>query len=392
MIVNRIGGSCAFLAASAVLFVAASAAAQPVLERVVLVERHGVRSPTQDNAALDALSAAPWPRWSVAPGILTPHGAEGVTLMGAALRKVYADQGLLPQVGCPGEGVVSVVADGHDQRTRESGRAFVRGMAEGCVVKVADTAEGDPLFDSLAAHPLVPAEAEAATTAMGPVDTAETRAALAALQAIAAPDACSTHKGVCLDGASILSAKANGVRVQGPLATGATLAENLLLEYAEGMPLDQVGWGRVHSAADIARVTPAHSRASDLTRRIPYVAARRGAALTEAVQAALHGRASAYGDGKARLVLFAGHDTNLSNLAGTFGLDWRLVGQPDETAPVTTLAFELWRDGATGARTVKVVVYFETLDQLRTLSPKTVSRADAKVDCAAAPVCVSRGF
>jgi 4-phytase/acid phosphatase len=377
---------------SAALLVAAPAAAQPVLDRVVLVERHGVRSPTQDKAALDALSAAPWPVWSVKPGELTAHGAEGVRLMGAALRKVFADQGLLPASGCPRTSAVAIIADGADQRTRESGRSFARGLAEDCAVAVAYTAEDDPLFDSLAVHPLDPAEAEEAVAAQGPVDTPETRAALGALQSIVAPGACDTKNGVCLRGASTLSAKADGVKVLGPLATASTLAENLLLEYAEGLPLDQVGWGKVRSSADIARVMPAHGRVSDLTRRAPYVAARRAAVLAQAVLDALAGRSSAYADGRARLVLFAGHDTNLANLAGTFGLDWRLVGQPDETAPATALAFELWRDPATGTRTVEVVVFYETLDQLRTLQPRTVSRADVAVDCAGAPICLTRMF
>jgi 4-phytase/acid phosphatase len=389
MALRKFDAPSAGVTAAVALALAAPVAAQPTLERVVIVERHGVRAPTQDNAALDALSAKPWPVWSVGPGILTPHGAEGVALMGAALRKVYADQGLLPATGCPEAGAVAVVADGHDQRTRESARAFVRGLADGCGIKVVDTAEGDPLFGSVAIDALNAAEADKAVAALAPVDTPASRAALDALQATVAPDGCVSHKGVCLDGASTVSAKANAVRVQGPLATGATLAENLLLEYAEGMPLDQVGWGKVRGAADIARVMPAHSRLSDLTRRFPMSARLRGAGLALAVNDRLDGP---YSDGKARMFVFAGHDTNLANLAGTFGLSWTLKDQPDETAPATALAFEVWGDRAAGTRTVKVVVFYETLDQLRTLEPKTVSRTEATLDCAKAPICLAKRF
>jgi 4-phytase/acid phosphatase len=66
------------------------------------------------------------------------------------------------------------------------------------------------------------------------------------------------------------------------------------------------------------------------------------------------------------VTVIAGHDTNISNLAGVFGLSWTLPNQPDATAPDTVLAFELWRDGA--SKTVRIVVYSQSLDQLRDAS------------------------
>ncbi len=56
-------------------------------------------------------------------------------------------------------------------------------------------------------------------------------------------------------------------------------------------------------------------------------------------------------------------------MAGVFGLDWTLPGQPDATAPATALAFELWADPRSGARYVRPVIYYLDLDQLRRLSP-----------------------
>jgi 4-phytase/acid phosphatase len=70
-----------------------------------------------------------------------------------------------------------------------------------------------------------------------------------------------------------------------------------------------------------------------------------------------------------KLLLLAGHDTNLVWMASTFGLTWTLPGEPDGTAPSTALAFELWSDGS--KKYVRPVLYYETLDQLRTLTPAT---------------------
>jgi 4-phytase/acid phosphatase len=112
---------------------------------------------------------------------------------------------------------------------------------------------------------------------------------------------------------------------------------------------------------------PVHEIESDLMRRTPYLAVHNGGLLARAVMDAIDGRAPIRGQGgaDARFVLFAGHDTNLSNLAGILGLDWTLRGQPDKTAPDTALVFEVWRDPASGERIVKTAVIYQTLDQLR---------------------------
>ena len=59
------------------------------LELVVIFSRHGIRSPIQSNAALAPYAASAWPAWSVAPGMLTPHGARQMTAMGAYYRAKY---------------------------------------------------------------------------------------------------------------------------------------------------------------------------------------------------------------------------------------------------------------------------------------------------------------
>ena len=146
-----------------------------------------------------------------------------------------------------------------------------------------------------------------------------------------------------------------------------SLAEDLLLEYAEGMPRADVGWGRAASAARIASVMAAHERPTELMRRDPYLSSRVGAAMGRLIFAALAGEAGPHSGHGVRLLALAGHDTNISLMGGLFGLDWTLPGEPDATAPATTLAFELWIDK--GAQFVRPVIYYETLDQLRSLAP-----------------------
>jgi 4-phytase/acid phosphatase len=144
----------------------ALASATPVLERVVLVARHGVRSPTQTVQALDAATGQSWPAWPLGPGELTPHGAKALGRMGEFLHGLYVRKGLLPALGCGAAGAVQVGADGADSRTRLSGDILAHTLAPGCGVVSNHATDGaaDPLFN-------------AAETAVCPLDSAEALAA-----------------------------------------------------------------------------------------------------------------------------------------------------------------------------------------------------------------------
>jgi len=359
----------------------------PRLERVVLVMRHGVRPPTAANAELDKLSAQPWPAWPVAPGELTPHGAEVVRIVAAGVRAAYARDGLLPVGRCPAPGAVAIWADGHDQRTRASGEAFAQAVVAGCGLasRSGPAGEPDPLFGGVmsAACVIDPAAVEADVRRVaGPsgLTDADARGALDRLQAIVAPRGCAGGQGVCLSGPDALSAGAKGAKLSGPLPGGASLAEDLFLEYAEGKPAAEVGWGRADGAA-IAAVMPAHERYAALTRSAPYLAGRRGGLLAGFVLRALEGR-PAPGDPPVgtRLTVIAGHDTNLSTLQGVFGLSWKLPGQPDSTAPATALAFELWRE-PDGRERVRTRVFYLPLEAMRGLDRKAAAEAPVTSSC-----------
>ncbi len=345
----------------------ASSASAMTLERVVLVQRHGVRPPTSTNAELGVFSAAPWPAWPVAPGELTPHGALTVKLMGESLRAVYRASGVLPVAGCPKAGEVVVWADGTDERTRHSGAVLAEALAPGCGVKAAwgEAHPRDPIFGE-APSGACSIDADRARDEMAEagrlVDKSrETRDALARLQAIIAPDACRGGPGLCL------TSPPKETTAKSAWGPAPSLAEDLLLEYAEGMPAADVGWGRAASAATIAEVMPLHELHTASLRHQPYFAARAGAVMGRLVIAALAGESGPHSGPDVRVLALAGHDTNILLMAGLFGLDWTLPGEPDASAPATTLAFELWSDK--GRRFVRPVIYYETSDQLRTLRP-----------------------
>ncbi|MCJ2137617.1 histidine-type phosphatase [Methylobacterium sp. J-026] len=353
--------------------------AEPRLERVVTVSRHGVRAPTAAPAALEARTGRPWPAFPVEPGEMTPHGAEALSRMGAYLRSVYARAELLPETGCPPPNAVQVWADGATNRTLRSGQVLAEAVAPGCglVARHGPVGASDPVFDGGRVCPLDPAAALAAVQARTAGGTAVTdrasEKAIAALKRILGPAACKAVPAACLDGPSTLGATPTGPKIEGPLALAAAVSENLLLEYAQGLPADQVAWGQ-GTPETLAALLPAHRRAADLLHRTPEIAAFHGATLLRMLADLLQGVVPR-GLGvpplgaSARLVVLAGHDTTLSTLSGALGLGWSLPGQPDPTAPGATLAFEVWRSPETSARTIRVRIYAQTLDQLRSARP-----------------------
>lgn len=376
---------CALLVATPALAAAPSVPQDgAVLERVVLVARHGIRSPTKAPQTLQTQTGHVWAQWPVAPGELTDHGKQALAQMVGMVRQYYTQAGLLPSAGCPQPGTVAIWADAKDHRTRESGAIWANQLAPSCAVQAQSLADGqeDPVF----AGPSTPLSQQDQAAITHEFDqrvstiTPGIGQSLNTLQAVLAPTACTTDKPHCLSAnMAALAWKKGKPHLEGGLATGGTAAENLLLEYAQGMPKQAEPFAPHDPAPLIAQVFPLHTEESWLIRRLPTLAARKGAVMAAIVQNTLFGKP----DGtlpnvteQIKLLVLSGHDTNLDVLATLYGLDWSFTDQPDPTAPDTTLAFELWRT-ASGPK-VTVRLFHQGLEDLRTLAPPTPA-ADMQV-------------
>lgn len=345
-----------FIAAGALIVAGPGCAADPQLKYVVIVTRHGVRSPTWDTSRLNQYSAEPWPDWGVPPGNLTPHGRRAIELIGAYYRRWLSEERLIEPKTCEDASRITIYAD-KDQRTIETGRTLADTLLPGCDVKTAFQSGGssDPLFSgTFTADPEL--SEQAVRKRLDPQLLQHYRAALDALQYI-------------LGSASSKVVDPSADIVKGTFATGSTLSENLLLEYTNGTA--DPGWGRL-TKENLQQVMGIHTAYADLMRRTPYLA-RRGsnllATIVHSVEQAASGHPVEGALGKAgdALLVISGHDTNLSNLSGLLGLSWQLTGyQADDTPPGSALIFEL-RQGSDGTFSVRLRFVAQTLDQMRSL-------------------------
>ena len=357
------------------------------LQMVVILSRHGVRSPLSAGADLDKFSAAPWPKWEVAPGILTAHGYELMKIFGTWDRAKFSGEGLLAPAGCADAAHVTVIAD-TDQRTRETGKALAEGMFPGCNIDVQSQPDGitDPLFLPRKAgighpDPAVVTAAVAGRIGDNPANLTETyRPQLTALDRILS--GCgrlppNPHRTSIFDiPASLKPGTAESpVAARGPLITASTLIENLLLEYTQGMSTADTGWGCVDGAT-LRFIMQANVAAWDYDDRTPAFARTYASNLLDHIRSTMEQGVTAkpvpgaIGKPGDRMVILVGHDTDIATVAGALGIDWIADGRFGDSPPGGALVFELWRSPKAGSF-VRVAFTTQTLEEMRNSEPLT---------------------
>lgn len=359
------------------------------LKFVVYLIRHGIRSPTGIPEQYNTYSSAPWPAWSVPPGNLTAHGYRVMRIFGAYDHEQLSDERLLTATGCLDADRVTVYADS-DQRTRETGHALAAGLFPDCSVPVHALPEGtpDPLFHPLEAggFPANSALSVAAIKARVGGDPGNLSAIYHArltdldniLSKCGTPGTTNRKRMSILDipAAASESRGSHPADLRGPLNTASTLTENLLLEYTEGMPNSDVGWGCVNGS-NLRTLLELHVAAADFTQRTTAIAQLQASNLLDHIRRALQQAATGQAIAGAisrpndRALFLIGHDTNLSELSGLLNLTWIADGRRDDTPPGAAIVFELWHSKASGADSVRAYYTAQTLEQMRSESTLT---------------------
>jgi 4-phytase/acid phosphatase len=366
------------------------------LRLVVILARHGVRSPIASETRSSAFNAQPWPAWPVEPGALTPHGIEALKRMGEFYRQRY---GSLLAEGCN-----SVYAEStNTSRTIASAKATLSAVVPGCSVDV----HADLLQDPATIDRQRLADATNGRMANQPEWFERAFAApLAEMHTVltgcnASDTSCDTKKPdfrntMLQPNGSAPSMSQPGTssartlvprdpRIESSVALGADFAENFLLQYVEGMPMEQIGWGRV-SRTTLDRLMEMNTRYHDFFLRTPYYAQQAAGPLAKQISDTL-----VYSPVRASTVIISGpntqnknpeygrrffflsaHDANLTWMGGLLRIDWLVSDETfNATPPGSALVFELHHNKQTNADTVRVLFIAQKLDQIRNLTSLT---------------------
>ena len=354
---------------------AAAVAAPPPsqLRMVIVLSRHGVRSPTHP-AELQAYAAQTWPAWPGKPGNLTEHGALLMQQFGAYYRRTYGESLAIGEHGCPPAGSIFVWAD-IDQRTRATGDAILAGLAPGCNIPVHHApADPDRLFDPLPGIGVVD-KAESMASVLGAVGgnlnalTVAYGGAFATMESVLGCESPATCKQISQVPTTVANDGDGGLAgLSGGLDMAGDVAENMLLEYTNGNA--DVGWGRV-DRAHLLQLLVLHVLGKQLEHGNRYSArAHSSNMMTHILQTLEEGATGQAVSGtrvppKTRFVFLSGHDTQLAEFSGLLGLSWLIDGdQYNDTPPGSALIFEL--RAAPGTQpSVRTFFAAQSLDSMR---------------------------
>lgn len=379
------------------VFLAQPVLAQPAapakgftLLRVVVVMRHGVRPPTKAQVVPEGLSNRDWPKWDVQFGYLTGHGTQAIARLGEFDGQTYA--GLLADACTGGKApAVRVVAD-TDQRTLATADAWAGGAVKGCKLPVENAGEGkaDPRFSPFESEQKFDADAglKSAQAALPKEGLAGLDAAnRARLDAISAILGCTKADCKLSSMPTVLDAAKGRVKISGGLDTGSTVGQVLMLEYADGKPMNEIGWGLADKAR-IRDLLSLHALEFQLVARPKAIADFGAKPLLAEVKRGL------FATDTARVTVLVGHDSNLAYIGGALGLHWIGGDFPqDDPPPGGAIIFELWTNKA-GAQKVVVRFRSQTLDEIRNLTPLTAGALTTlkPAVCGKQPVCDGSRF
>ena len=374
------------LAASAISGAAAqvpAGAPDTDLVLTLILSRHGVRSPLLKNEEMAKFAAEPWPQWEVPAGILTPHGRKVMELMGEYYRAYYTAQGLL--TGDPAQDAPKIYfRSDANERTINTAKALGEGLLGGREVVVhalpmTNAHSGDPLLDPDT-----------------PLEKLDGGLRTASLQGRIGGDARTLLESnrLTLDALERVLFGGDGTTPPGKTAIAdlpaATLwqgaqrvVDAIGLEYADGKPLDQVGWGRLHPA-DLPQIMTLSAMNFDLTWRTPLharaAASNLASHLVATLEQAAQGQAvtGALGAPGQRLIVVVGHDSNIVPLAGLLDLEWAVPGAPmGPFLPGGSLVFELRHRRSDGQYLVRTRYVSPTVEQTRAAEPFTLEHPPA---------------
>ena len=388
------------LALSCGPFLAAQSVDDTQLKQVIIFGRHGVRTPILPNVTLNAFSALPFPDFAAAGvSVLTPNGGKNETLLGGYFRLRLMQEGLLTGKDSADAAFLYLRANGTPLIVGTA-QAFAAGMLPAASININSytAPANDPLFNPLNAGVATLDYQKAVAAVNGRLgdnpqslafayapELALTRSVLFNYPVSQTP-VLATPAGK-IDATAIPISVAAGTTALpvdlGGLTMVSSAIDPFVMEYADGLPGSQVGWGQLTDGG-ILQTFRLYNLLLDLEFRTPYLAGVQSSNIAShvvrsLVQAATGSSMSgALGTPSTKVIVLVASNTNITGLAGLLHLDWLLPGyQADACAPGGALVFELRQSQSTGEYLVRALYITQTMEQLRNLTVLTLDTPPA---------------
>ncbi len=380
-------------------FLAAQPADDTQLKQVIIFGRHGVRSPVLPNNALFLFSATQYPVFTdamgntLSPAVLTPNGGTIETLLGGYFHLWLIQQGLLTGNDSADANFVYFRATDTPLIT-DTAKFFWAGLLPaGGTPNINVVPGSDPLFDPVGAgvalmdyqmalaavNGRVGGNPGALASAYAP-ELALTRSVLFnyPVNTTPVPLAPKGKTDATAEPITLATGDSTLPVSIGGLTDVIAAIDPFVMEYANGMPDAEVGWGQL-DAGGVNQTFRLYDLLLDLEFRTPYLAKVQSSNVAShiarsLVQAATgNAVAGSLGSPSTKIIALIASNTNITGLAGLLHLDWLLPSyEADVAAPSGALVFELRQSQSTGEYIVRASYISQTMDQLRFLTLLTL--------------------
>ena len=372
-----------------------------VLKQIIIFGRHSVRSSAVSSELLATFASQPYPDFGVPTGYLTPHGAQAEVLLGTYFRTYLLAEGLLTGADTDDANRTYFRANSI-QRSNITASSLAAGLLPSASVPVHSYPLGqvDPIFDPIAAKVAVVDTDRAAREVSGTYNASALAGAYSAELSLARSVLFNYPNGtlpVPPAPAGLTDVTAAPIQLPpaaGPLHAGAVITlsgldssyyatDPFIMEYADGMPLQSVAWGRLPPGG-LSQLTRLITLDFAIEMTTPYLSqvqsSNAAAHILRSMEQAIRGKRvpGAFGTPGTNLLGIISSDVYVVGLAGLLKMHWMLPGyQQDFAAPGGALVFELRQVRSTGDYIVRAYYTAQTLDQLRNLTPLTAAQPPA---------------
>jgi 4-phytase / acid phosphatase len=391
-----------------------------ILKQIIFFGRHSIRTATSDTNSLDQCSANPFPDFvGVTVGYLTPNGQQAAGLLGSYFHEYLLHEGLLTG-DASSDLARSYFRANIIERSYMTAAKIGAGLIPGANIPVhtyyptptTTPTNADPVFDPLLAGVATVDPVRALAEAQGVFGSGTnlSSAYSGELSLISnllyPPGTHPLHPGISptnnappgsFDPTTVpitLGITAplppplppydtGNVISMGGLDSLVTAADPFVMQYADGFPSNDVGWGRL-TVDELSQQTRINTLQIEIAMRQPYLArVQSSSAASHILRTMIQtitgtNLAGAFGDTNSQIHVIVSSDYYVAGLAGLLDAHWLLSGyQRDFCPPGGTLVFELRQVRATGQYLVRVFYTAQTFDQLRNLTPLTLAEPPA---------------
>ena len=366
------------------------------LKQIIIYGRHSIRAPLKTPDELAVFAVDRYPDFDVSPADLTPHGRQAEFLLGAYFHDYLLHEGLLTG-DAQADSARSYFRANSIERSHVTAEEFWRGVMQDATDPVVHSFpinpyQPDPVFDPIAAKVVTVDTGRAMTEAQGIFNNGDALMSAYSGEYSLIHDVLWDYKPmpdsqgkidvtalpITLTANTSSDVKTGNIIDVGGLELVGGGCDPFIMQYADGLPTEKVGWGRF-SLDTLSQQSRIVGLGFEIEVRSPYLcqlqSSNAGSHVLKTLKAATSGGKArgTFGDGKARLNVIISSDTYVAGLAALLHLHWQLPGyQPDFCSPGGALVFELRQSRETKKYLVRVFYTSQTLDQLRNLTAMTI--------------------